>query len=119
MEASSCHRHMKAALHALDQLNALAWEQPLQEGFSSVLLHDRLKANALDELQSSLSMPDQISLDLARPLLASAVDEVRLIMKQAIMGCPGHVVVHMGVVRTSIDKRSSMQFSCQFACQFC
>lgn len=75
---------MKAALHALDQLNALAWQQSLHEGDRSNLPHDKLKANALDELQSSLSMPDQISADLARPLLASAVDEVRLEIKQAV-----------------------------------
>ena len=68
---------MKAALHALDQLNSLAWQQSLHEGNRSILPHDKLKASALDELQSSLSMPDQISADLARPLLASAVDEVR------------------------------------------
>ena len=76
---SSCCRHVKAALHALDQLNSLAWQQSLHDGNRSILPHDKLKASALDELQSSLSMPDQISADLARPLLASAVDEVRAI----------------------------------------
>lgn len=76
---------MKAALLALDQLNALAWQQSLQEGDWSILSHDKLKNNALDELQNSLSMPDQISSDLARPLLASAVDEVRLISHNRVV----------------------------------
>ena len=73
---------MKAALHALDQLNAMAWQQSLAEGSSALLLSSKheqdgtQKANSLDELQRSLSMPDQISADIARPLLASASDEV-------------------------------------------
>lgn len=74
----SCHRHMKAALHALEQLNALAWQQSLHEGNRPIPPHDKLKMSAFDELQSSLSMPDQISADLARPLIASVVDEVHL-----------------------------------------
>lgn len=69
---------MKAALHALEQLNALAWQQSLHDGNRPILPHNKLKISALDELQSSLSMPDQISAELARPLLASVVDEVCL-----------------------------------------
>lgn len=66
---------MKAALHALDQLNALAWQQSLHGGDTALLPQDKSETSALDELQSSLSVPDQISVD-PRPLLASAVDEV-------------------------------------------
>ncbi|KAL3150857.1 hypothetical protein ABBQ32_000610 [Trebouxia sp. C0010 RCD-2024] len=67
-------RHMKAALLALDQLSALAWQQYLYEGDTALLPQDKLKASALNELQSSLSMPDPMATD-PRPLLASAVDE--------------------------------------------
>ena len=66
---------MKAALLALDQLNALAWQQSLLEGDTPLLPQDKLNASALNDLQSSLSMPDPMAID-PRPLLASAVDEV-------------------------------------------
>ena len=103
---------MKAALHALDQLNSLAWQHSLHEGNESIPPQDKLKAHALDELQSSLSMPDQISADLARPLLASAVDEVCFMIKQTTIVCLGPALLHMCAVRKSILDRSSM---CQTA----
>ena len=76
---------MKAALHALEQLNAMAWQQSVADSSVTALQLKQDQENAtqasksLDELQRSLSMPDQISADLARPLLAeaSANDAVR------------------------------------------
>ena len=76
-------RHMKAALDALDQLNAIAWQhadaldsvpaQQLQEAGQHTSMQ---RSASLDKLKRSLSLPDQITRDLAKPLLASALDEV-------------------------------------------
>lgn len=86
---------MKAALDALDQLNAIAWQhadaldsvpaqQPQQAG-----QHTSMQRSAsLDKLKRSLSMPDQITRDLAKPLLASALDEV-------LSGCESYVLIHV------------------------
>lgn len=76
---------MKAALHALEQLNAIAWQHTdSTAGLTSCHKDDSdhestQKSDALDKLKRSLSMPDQITRDLARPLLASALDEVTLL----------------------------------------
>lgn len=85
---------MKAALHALDQLNTLAWQQSVAEGSDALSppdkhqQNDMQKANSLDELQRSLSMPDQISADLTRPLMVSSVDEVsHLLYRQRDSKC--------------------------------
>ena len=94
---------MKAALLALDQLSALAWQQSLYEGDTALLPQDKLKASALNELQSSLSMPDPMATD-PRPLLASAVDEV--CFKWTMKNWPD-------CTRGLIDNASSMAESCR------
>ena len=77
---------MKAALHALDELNGLAWQHsgslPIssdagQQSNSSTSHADMRRTASLEKLERSLSMPDQISRDLAKPLLASALNDVR------------------------------------------
>jgi len=78
-----CLRHMKAALGALEQLNAIAWQHadaldhvtfPQQQTGGQCASMQR--SESMDKLKRSLSMPDQITRDIARPLLASASDEV-------------------------------------------
>ena len=75
-------RHMKAALHALDQLNALAWQHNEATGHGISLQqqpisqNDLVKSASLDRLKRSLSMPEKISRDTTRPLLASVLEEV-------------------------------------------
>jgi len=78
-----CLRHMKAALGALEQLNAIAWQHadaldhvafPQQKTGGQHASMQR--SESMDKLKRSLSMPDQITRDIARPLLASAFDEV-------------------------------------------
>ena len=80
-------RHLKAALHGLDELNSIAWQHSnsldtsgdaAQQGISSRGPNcDTRRTASLEKLERSLSMPDQISRDLAKPLLTSAVEEVR------------------------------------------
>lgn len=74
---------MKAALGALEQLNGIAWQHadasdhvtfPQQKTGGQHASMQR--SESMDKLKSSLSMPDQITRDIARPLLASAFDEV-------------------------------------------
>jgi len=74
---------MKAALGALEQLNAIAWQHadaldhitfPQQKTGGQHASMQR--SESMDKLKRSLSMPDQITRDIARPLLASAFDEV-------------------------------------------
>lgn len=107
---------MKAALHALEELNALAWQQSLHEGDRLILPHDKLKISAFDELQSSLSMPDQISAELARPLLASVVDEVRRMTgnnKKLGWSCNAFMPMTV-VIKRSINMHARQLPSCMF-----
>ncbi len=78
-----CLRHMKAALGALEQLNAIAWQHA--DALDHVTLPQQKtggqhasmqQSESMEKLKRSLSMPDQITRDIARPLLASAFDEV-------------------------------------------
>ncbi|KAL0033900.1 hypothetical protein WJX77_010072 [Trebouxia sp. C0004] len=75
-------RHMKAALGALEQLNAVAWQHadaldhvtwPKQQSGGQRASVQR--SESMEILKRSLSVPDQITRDIARPLLASAFDE--------------------------------------------
>ncbi len=81
---------MKAALHSLDQLNAIAWQQADITGLAGQN-GSLQKSDSLDKLKRSLSMPDQITRDIARPLLASALDEVLAqggVLSAACQLCP-------------------------------
>ena len=74
---------MKAALGALEQLNAIAWQHadasdhvtfPQQRTGGQ---HASMRqSKSMEKLKRSLSMPDQITRDIARPLLASTFEEV-------------------------------------------
>ena len=85
-------RHLKAALHALDELNSIAWQHSnsldissnaSQRGLRGTGVNINIRRTAsLEKLERSLSMPEQISRDLAKPLLASAVEEVGVCMNQ-------------------------------------
>ena len=74
---------MKAALGALEQLNGIAWQHA--DASDHVTLPQQKtggqhasmqRSESMEKLKRSLSMPDQITRDIARPLLASAFDEV-------------------------------------------
>lgn len=74
---------MKAALGALELLNGIAWQHA--DASDHVTLPQQKtggqhasmqRSESMEKLKRSLSMPDQITRDIARPLLASAFDEV-------------------------------------------
>ena len=74
---------MKAALGALEQLNAIAWQHADASDHATLPQQktggqhaSMQQTESMEKLKRNLSMPDQITRDIARPLLAAAFDEV-------------------------------------------
>ena len=82
--SAMCHRHMKVALHALDHLNAIAWQQTALEPSHQQSNQGRNRIGAesvipkpagMASLERCLTLPEQLD-GVTQPLLSPSLTQV-------------------------------------------